>query len=128
MTGLPQNIWIFRITIELKSSCDTSLSYCKNIIDFLFWVLWTCLAKSTSSLTSCLRYCKDIANLLFWDLWECLTILSKTIVLICKKPSCSYACKKWTSRFTFFIKILQRNSKLVISGTLEISSHTHLKW
>ena len=53
------------------------LIYCKNISNFLFWVLWICLAtfikndnanfcclpackKWTPSLTSFLRYCKDI--------------------------------------------------------------------
>ena len=41
---------MFCITIEHKSSCDTfSLIYCKNFTNFLFWVLWTCLATSIKS-------------------------------------------------------------------------------
>ena len=78
---------MFYITTEHKSSCDNFFSiYCTNITNFLFWVLWTCLATSikndnanlyklsclsackkwTLSLTSFLRYRKDIANL-----WTC---------------------------------------------------------
>ena len=67
----------------------------QNITNFLFWVLWICLAtftennnlnlqkrwglsackKTTSFITSFLRYWKDIANcLLLWEFWECLII------------------------------------------------------
>ena len=60
--------------------------------------------KSISSPTFSLRYCKDIANLVFWELWESLTIPIKTIVLICRKPSCSSSCKKSTSSTTSFIR------------------------
>ena len=92
----PQNIWIFCITIKHKSSCKTFfLRYCKNITNFLFSVLWICLATSTENnnpnlqkcwclsackkrtpfLTSFLRYWKVIANcLLLWEFWECLII------------------------------------------------------
>ena len=84
--------------------------------------------KSTSFLTSCLRYCQEIANFLFCEVWKCLTISIKTIVLICRKPSCSSACKKISFIIPVFCKILQRNSKLVISGNLSMHGHTHLKW
>ena len=109
------------------------LRYCKNIANLLLWVLWECLImpinidritlqetlvskvlkstlmficmqKSTSSLISCLRYCKDIPNLLFWELWKYFTIPIKTIVLTCRKPSCSSACKKSTSSLTSFAR------------------------
>ena len=60
--------------------------------------------KSISSPTFSLRYCKDVANLVFWELWESLTIPIKTIVLICRKPSCSSSCKKSTSSPTSFIR------------------------
>ena len=135
---------MFFITIEQKSSCDPfCLIYCKNITSFLFWVLWTRLvtsiknsnvnfdvylhAKNQLHLTSFLKYCKDIANMLFWELWECLIIPFKIIVSICKKLSCLSSCKKSTSSLIYFLKILQRNSKLVILGNLGMPDHTHLK-
>ena len=46
MAGPPQNIWMFSITVEHKSSCNT-LS--KNITNYLFWVLWTYLATFIKS-------------------------------------------------------------------------------
>ena len=88
--------------------------------------LW-CLSfykKSTSSLTSFLRYCKDIVNLLFWKLWEWLTILIKITASVFSKISCLPACKKINTITHFFLKILQRNSKLVILGNLGMSGHT----
>ena len=73
--------------------------------------------KSTPSLSSFfLRYCKDIGNLLFWELWECLTIPIKIIVSICRKLSRLSACKKINFITHFSLKILERNSKLVILG------------
>ena len=83
-----------------------------------FRKLWCLLAckKSTSSLISFLRYCKDIANLAFWEFWECLTILFKIILSICSKLSCLSVCKKINFITQFFLKILQRNSKLAILG------------
>ena len=65
------------------------LIYCKNITNFLFWVLWAYLAemltcrnfdvylhaKMNSIPNFFLRYCKDIANLLLLVLWECLVML-----------------------------------------------------
>ena len=81
------------------------------------------MQKSTSSLTSFLRYCKDIVNLLFWELWECLTIPIKIIVSICSKLLCLSACKKINFFTHFFLKIMQRNSKLVILGNLSMPGH-----
>ena len=95
----------------LKLSCGKS------------WCLSTC-KKSTSSLTSFLRYCEDNANLLFWELWESSTIpiknhsinLWETFMLICMQQ---------INFIThFFLKILQRNSKLVILGNSGMSRHT----
>ena len=84
---------MFRITIEHKSSCNTFfLIYCKNITNFLFWILLTCLVTSIKNnninllklwciytgqkwapfLT--LRYCKDVTNLLLSVLWESLIL------------------------------------------------------
>ena len=45
---------MFCITIEQKSSCDTFfLRYCKNIIKFLFWELWTCLTTYAKVKPAC---------------------------------------------------------------------------
>ena len=82
------------------------------------------MQKSISSLTSSLRYCKEIVNLLFWKLWECLTIPIKIIVWICSKLLYLSACKKINFITHFFLKILQRNSKLVILGNLSMPGHT----
>ena len=84
--------------------------------------------KLTSSLTSFLRYCKDIANLLFWKLWECLTMPMKIIVSVCSKLSCLSAWKKIKFITYFFLQILQRNSKLVLLGTLDMPGYVHSKW
>ena len=78
------------------------------------------LHAKNQSLTSFLKYCKDIVNLLFWKLWECLTIPIKIIVWICSKLLYLPACKKINFITHFFLKILQRNSKLVILGNLSI--------
>ena len=43
----PKIIWMFCTTIEHKSRCTTFLLiYCKNMTNFLFWVLCSCLATS----------------------------------------------------------------------------------
>ena len=75
-----------------------------------------------------MRYCKNIANLLFCELWECLTIpiknhnikLQEIFMLICKQ--------KFDFITHFFLKILQRNSKLLVTGNLGMPVHTNLKW
>ena len=93
MTGSPY-IWMFCFTIDHKTVATIFLIYCKNITNFLFWVLWTCTSTSIKKddtnlqklwrlsacqkwppfLISFLRYCEDIANLLLWVIWECLII------------------------------------------------------
>ena len=75
------------------------------------WCLSAC--KKSISSTSFLRYCKDIANSLFWDFWECLTIPIKIIISICSKLIC---VQKINFNTQFFLKILRKNSKLVILG------------
>ena len=76
-----------------QRSCDNFfLIYCKNITNFLFWILGTCLAtftekdninlwklwrlsacrKQSPFLTSFMKCCKYIANLLLWVIWKCL--------------------------------------------------------
>ena len=87
------------------------------------WCLSAC-KSSTSSLTSFLRYCKDIANLLFSELWEWSTIsiknhsinLQETFMLVCMQQI------KFIIHF--FLKILQRNIKLVILGNWGIPRHS----
>ena len=74
-----------------------------------------------------LSYCKHIANSPFWKLCECLTIPIKIILSIYSKISCLLVCKK-INFITRFFKILQRNSKLVILGNLDMPGCTHPKW
>ena len=80
--------------------------------------MFICIQKINIISNLFLGYCKDIASLLFWELWERLTIpikndsinLQETFMLICTQQ---------INVIThFFIKILQRNSKLVILGNL----------
>ena len=78
--------------------------------------------------------------LLFWDVVESLQtwyfgnsgnagpFQSKIIVSICGEPSCLTACKKINFITHFFLKILQRNNKLVILGNLGMPGHKHIKW
>ena len=78
--------------------------------------------KSTSLFPFSLKYCKDISNLVFWVLWECLTRND-----VGNFHAYLHA-KKLNFIIHFFVKILQRNSKLVILGNFDIPGHTHLKW
>ena len=51
--------------------------------------------------------------------------MSKVLKSTCRKLLCLSACKKWTSSITsFFLNILQRNTKLVILGNLDKPGHT----
>ena len=88
MTGPSWNIWMFCMTIEQQAV--TTIFH--NILQYLFWVFWTCLATSIKKddtilqklwhlsvcqkwqifLATFLRYCKEIPNLLLWVIWECL--------------------------------------------------------
>ena len=78
-------------------------------------------AKNELYPTCFLRYCKDVANLLFWKLWKCLTIHIKN-------QSINFCIQKTNFITHFFLKLSQRNSKLVILGNLSMPDHTHLKW
>ena len=72
--------------------------------------------KSTSFFTFFLTYCKDIANLLFWLLWAChatftqsdTIILSKTFIFICwqKINSIPYAFMEILERYTNSFSVL----------------------
>ena len=92
-------------------------STCKEL-----WRFSAC-KKSTSSLTSFLRYCKDIADLLFRKLWECLNIPIKSPSINLQETFILTCMQQINFIIHFFLKILQRNSKLVILG---MPRHTHL--
>ena len=67
-------MWMFCISIEHRSSCDTFfLINCKNIANFVL-LLWTCLA-----------------------------LLQKTIMSICRNFEISLHAKKWTQLLTYFL-------------------------
>ena len=77
------------------------LKCCKNITNFLLWILWTCLAitimvclsacKKWTSLLTFLKYCKDLLTFYFEyfeNAWSCSSII---IVSPCRKlwsPNC----------------------------------------
>ena len=75
-------------------------------------------------------------SILFWDIVKILQTcysgnfgnawpsLSKIIALICRKRSDLSACRLIIIHF--FLKIIQKNSKLVILGNLGMSGYTHL--
>ena len=92
--------------------------------------LW-CLSKSKKSSSFfpfALRYCKDTTNLLFWVLWECLTISHKKSQHQSVGNFHAYLHAEKINFIThFFLKILQRNSKLVVLGNLGMPGHAHLK-
>ena len=81
--------------------------------------------KSNSFFPFSLRYCKDIPNLLSWVLWECLTISHEKSYhqSVGNFHACMHA-KKINFITHFFLKILQRNSKLVIFRNLGMHGHT----
>ena len=94
--------------------------------------LW-CLSESKKSTSFfflfSLRYCKDIANFLFWVLWEFLIISHQKSQQESVGNFRAYLHAKKINFIThFLIKILQRNTKLVILGNLGMPGHTHLKW
>ena len=99
----------------LKSTCTklSCLSTCKKLM---------------SSLTSFLRYCEDIANLLFQELWECLSISIKSYIINLQHNFMLIYMLKINFITHFSLKILQKNSKLVILGKLGMSGHTHLNY
>ena len=71
-----------------------------------------------------MTYCKDIANFLFWELWECLIIPIKIHSINLLEFFMLMCMQKINSITQFFLKILQRNSKLVILGTLGMPGYT----
>ena len=80
--------------------------------------------KSTSLLTIFLRHCKDIAQLLFSVLQTC---LAAPIRYDCTNflNTLKFISTKFNFIFYFFLKILRRFFKLVISSTLGKTSDTH---
>ena len=100
-----------------------------KVLKFTFRKLWslsTC-KKSISSLTAFLSLVKTSQTCYFGNFGNAWPSPIKIILSICSKLSCLSACKKSTIT-QFFLKILQRNSKLVILGNLGMPGHTHLKW
>ena len=88
--------------------------------------LW-CLSenkKSNPFFPFSLRYCKDIQNLLFWALWEYFIISHEKSYHQSVKNFHAYMHVRKINFIThFFLKILQRNSKLVIFGSLGMHGH-----
>ena len=90
------------------------------------WFLSAC-KTSTSSLTSFLIYFKDIENLLFWKLCgNARPLPSKSLYQFIASFH-AYLHAKIDFITQFFLKILQRNSKVVILGNLGMPGPTQLK-
>ena len=97
--------------------------------------------KSTSFFTFSLTYCKDIANLLFWVLWACLAmyILSDTIVFMFnfyvyleaknKTPSFMLLwryCKDMQTYFEYFGQAWLYSPKMIVL-TCDFDIYLHAK-
>ena len=94
---------MFCITIEHKSSCNT---LCKNITNFLFWVLWTYLAMQKMN---------SLPNFFFWDIvkilqtyyfeyfenaWSCPAVM---IVSPCRPPWCPKCWNQLVGNFDIYL-------------------------
>ena len=95
-----------------QSSCSTFfLRYCKNNTNFLFWVLWTCMATSITIMPICrnfdiylhVKYCKLVmlSNLRMLDHTH---QMPKVLKLTCRKLWCLSTCKKSTLSLTSFLR------------------------
>ena len=145
MTAPLWNSWIFYITVERKSSCDTFfLRYFKKYYQLpILGTLnvWTIPSKTiiptcrnfdvhlhakkwTPSLTFFWDW-KKIENLLFWELRECSTIPIKNHSI--KFVGNFHAYQTFNFITLFLLKTLLRNSELVILSTLGMPSYTHPK-
>ena len=82
--------------------------------------------KPTVSLTSFLRLCKRIVNLLVWGLWECLMIPIKNHSISFEETFMLICMQKINLITHFFLKLLHRNSKLVILGNLDMLGDVNL--
>ena len=109
------------------------LRNCRNITNFLFCVLWTCLVTSiknenanlqklkclstckkwTPSMISFSRYRKDIANLLLWVIWEAWSRLSIMMVSPLKKL---WRSTRWNQLLGNFDVYLHAKNQLHLSN------------
>ena len=132
---------MFKIAIEHSSSCNTFfLIYCKNITNFLFWILWICV--TISIFLTFLKYCKDLQTFYFEyfenasscssiiivapcsTLWypKCWNLLVDHTLMFKLQATLIPVCKKSTN---FFFEILWRYCKPATLGTLEMLDHPH---
>ena len=75
-----------------------------------------------------LLFCHIVKTCYFGNFENAWPSSNKIILSIYINFSCLPACKKINFLIHFFLKTLQRNSKLFILGNLGMSDHTHQKW
>ena len=71
----------------------------------------------------CRTLCKNITNFLFWVLSKYLATSIKNNNPNLKKLWCSSACKTWTPFLTSYFEILPRYCKLINLSTLRMLDH-----
>ena len=74
-----------------------------------------------------MRYCKDIAHLPFWELGGILEHLHQNHNINLKQAFMLICMQKINCTTHYFLNMLLRNSKLVISGNMGMPGHTYLK-
>ena len=115
-----------------------SLRYCKDIVNWLFLVLWACLAthtqsdtvilqktfvficrqKSTSSPMLLWRYCIDMQTY-FGYFGHAQLHSPKMVVSPRRRLRCLSACKKQTSSFSSFLRYyILKNSATCLAGSI----------
>ena len=89
--------------------------------------MFICRQKSTSSFTFSLRYCKDIANFLFWVLWTYRATHTQNDTENLKKTFV-YLQAKNQLHHPRFPGDIAKISKLLILGTLGMLGYANPKW
>ena len=130
------------------SPLTSSLKYCKDFANLLFWVIWASMAISNKingiNLWDCLMFICMQKNQLhpsfhFWDIAKILQTFYfgyfvhawlrpvKTILPACRKLPCLSSCIKVIFISHFFLEILKKYCKLIILGTSTIPGCIHQK-
>ena len=119
-------IWGLSASKKSTSSFSFSSRYCKDIVKFMFWILWPrlalhnqsdtinlletfvfiCRQKSTSSTKLFWRYCQDTQTSYFGYFGHAWLHKPKMIVSTCRRPQCLSACQKINFIIHFFLEIL----------------------
>ena len=97
-----RNLWRLSVSKRSSSPFTISLRYYKEIVNLLFWVLWTCLAMQTQ---------RDTMN------------LYKTFMFICRQKT-NFTLPPPPNAFLEIMQVC----KLLFLGTLGMPGYIHPKW